>query len=511
MYFIAVLPLFIFRDFTPDNELRYLSIADEALQNGNFFTFFNHGIIYADKPPLYLWIVMLGKWLFGHHSMLFLAFFSYAPALVIIATMDNWVKSLLLKEERLAAQLMLLTSVFFIGTAVVLRMDMLMCMFIVLALRTFFKLYIGNGKQRDTFLFPAYVFLALFTKGPIGIIVPLVSTVVFLILKRDYRAIGKYWGKKTVLILFVLCTIWFSAAYIEGGSQYLENLLFHQTIDRAVNSFHHQAPIYYYFLAFWYSLAPWSLLVAGSLAVGFQKWKTASDTELFFLVVSLSTFVILSLFSSKLAAYMLPAFPFFIYLTALWLVRIGSSKWTFWMLGTPAGILGLVFPGTIIATHFTEISKIGVYWQVYAAAFILSGTSIWAIHHLYKQRLNKAIILLGSGIFMAIFIISFSVPKYNNYFGLRDISNKAQAKAMGTDSVSYYYFDIKRGDCMDIYLNTIPERIEVNDLYERYNEIRKPAILFTRNIAVQRNDSLRLFMKDKNAVRIGGYYYIEMK
>ena len=53
---LAVLPVLIFRDYTPSNELRYLSIVDEALRNGDIFTFTNHGIQYADKPPLYLWI-----------------------------------------------------------------------------------------------------------------------------------------------------------------------------------------------------------------------------------------------------------------------------------------------------------------------------------------------------------------------------------------------------------------------------------------------------------------------
>ena len=41
---LAVLPVLIFRDYTPSNELRYLSIVDEALRNGDIFTFTNHGI-----------------------------------------------------------------------------------------------------------------------------------------------------------------------------------------------------------------------------------------------------------------------------------------------------------------------------------------------------------------------------------------------------------------------------------------------------------------------------------
>ena len=36
---IVFLPLLYFRDFTPNNELKYLSIADEALRSGTYLTF----------------------------------------------------------------------------------------------------------------------------------------------------------------------------------------------------------------------------------------------------------------------------------------------------------------------------------------------------------------------------------------------------------------------------------------------------------------------------------------
>ena len=82
-----MLPVMILRDFTPSNELRYLSIADEALRDGHLFAFTNQGEPYADKPPLYIWIVMLGKILFGEHHMWFLSLFSLLPALGILFTM----------------------------------------------------------------------------------------------------------------------------------------------------------------------------------------------------------------------------------------------------------------------------------------------------------------------------------------------------------------------------------------------------------------------------------------
>lgn len=100
LVFLCFIPLFIFRDFTPNNELKYLSIADEALRDGHFFTFWNHGVPYADKPPLYLWIVMLGKWLLGTHYMLFLGMFSLLPALGTLAVMERWVRPYLNEEYR---------------------------------------------------------------------------------------------------------------------------------------------------------------------------------------------------------------------------------------------------------------------------------------------------------------------------------------------------------------------------------------------------------------------------
>ena len=77
LWFAALVPLLLLRDFTPDNELRYLSIADEALRDGHWFAFYNQGEAYADKPPLYLWIVMAARVLAGEHNMLLLGLFYY--------------------------------------------------------------------------------------------------------------------------------------------------------------------------------------------------------------------------------------------------------------------------------------------------------------------------------------------------------------------------------------------------------------------------------------------------
>ena len=92
LWFIALLPVMILRDYTPNNELRYLSIVDEALRQGNFFTFTLDGEIYADKPPLSFWLMMAGKTLIGSHQMWFLSLLSFLPALVVLMVMEKWMR-----------------------------------------------------------------------------------------------------------------------------------------------------------------------------------------------------------------------------------------------------------------------------------------------------------------------------------------------------------------------------------------------------------------------------------
>lgn len=510
VYALAVLPIFIFRDFTPDNELKYLSIADEALESGSIFTFTNHGTIYADKPPLYLWIVKFGKVVFGHHSMLFLAMFSLLPALVMIYIMDKWVAGILTLEERFGAQLMLFTSIFFIGSAIVLRMDMLMSMFIVLALYTFFRMYEGKGSKYDSILFPVYIFMALFTKGPVGIIVPLVSVITFLVLKKEYKLIGTYWGWKTLIILVILCSVWFIGAYIEGGNEYLNNLLIKQTVNRAVNAFHHKEPFYYYFIAFWYTLAPWSLLIGAVLWNGFKKRTTFSNLELFFLVTAFSTVITLSLFSSKLAIYMLPALPFFVYLTLMGIHRHGNSKWYFILLIIPSALLCAALPATLVYKYFVGTSEFAISAPMIMGAALLSLTGTVTIKCLINKDLIYGIKSMSIGIIVSVFTVSFAIPDINHLIGLKQLCLQAKAIADKKGGVNYYYCGLDKANNCDVYLEAELTELDKQDLLDN-NKIKTPAIVFLRSKEIEENDTVKAFAKDRKYINSGDYYCVELE
>ncbi len=451
---VALLPALTLRDFTPSNELRYLSIADEALRDHHFFAFTNQGVPYAEKPPLYLWIVMLCRRVAGTHLMWLLSLFSLVPALVTADIMDRWAAEEAGARQRLTAQTMLLTCGLFLGLAATLRMDMLMCMFIVLSLRSFHKMMREPGKARaERWLFPAYVFLAVFSKGPVGILVPLVASAAWLALKRRMREFGRYWGVRTWCVLAACCAAWFGAVYAEGGGDgYLNDLLFHQTIGRAVNSFRHEEPFYYYLTSIWYSVAPWSLLAVGAAVAAFRKGM-ATDLQRFFLTVAGATFVLLSCVSSKLQVYLLPAFPFLIYPAALLLPKFEGSGWAKAAIAVPAAIFAVSLPA-LPAFVSSGMMRGMEHPLFYVAAGMLSAGGICALVCLYGKGGSpaKAITPMAAGLLAAVFCGGWALPDINPAIGYKAVCDKALEVARRKGADGFSTWNIKRSEGMDVYL-----------------------------------------------------------
>lgn len=503
LLFILVIPVLMLRDFTPNNELKYLSIVDEALRDGHFFTFYNHGEIYADKPPLYFWLLMLGKWIWGEYSMLGLALFSIIPALVSIYIMNRWVEAETSVSSRWTASLMLFTSALFIGSGLVLRMDMLMCMFILLALYTFYKRYTGKDRPADRFLLPFYVFMAIFSKGPVGIVVPLISMIVFLVVKKEIRHFGHYFGWREWGILSGLCIVWFSCIYLEGGSAYLNNLLFHQTINRAIDSFDHKKAFWYYGVTFWYAVAPWSLLYVTTLIIAIKKKLLSTDKEKFFLSIIGSTFVVLSIFSAKLDIYMLPIFPFFTYLTILLLPK-EKEKWVSFALYIPIVALTIAPITFFFIERKAEIPDSPF---IYVAMALLFVFSLKACQLLYRKQMYKAINCAALGILATLFTGAFTLPRVNPYIGFSTMAKKAVEIRKQENFDRYYYYKFRSGENMDVFLHENPVKITNEDslfnIYKRGN-----CMIFLKEKDVMRSRTLEEELKKIHHEKVGNFYLI---
>lgn len=459
---VCLLPMMAMRDFTPSNELRYLSIADEAIANGHLFAFYNHGIPYADKPPLYFWIVMLCRLLFGHHSCLALSMFSLIPAFAIVGIMDRWVMKGKSAMNRMSVAGMTLTCVMFLGTMVVLRMDMLMCLFIVLALWTFYRMYTGEGSRRqDSLTLPLWIFLALFTKGPVGLLMPPLAIAVFLAVKRDWKGFRKYLGLKTWGIIAALSAVWLTCVWLEGGPEYINNLLFKQTVGRAVNAFTHARPFWFYLVTLLWCLAPYTLLLIGSFMASLLPVRKAgaeksSDLEILFLCTIISTAAMLSSFSSKLPIYLVPVLPFCVYLFPTVLDRIGERGWMRWSVGIfqilllCAGIASLLFlSGSVTipaAASLQDEYSFAREAPVVNAVILLTLANAMGTWFLIKRKsVNIPVLLLSAGLFLAAFSASAVLRDLNPYIGYGSICSRVPE---GTDVATIF---LHRPENIDVY------------------------------------------------------------
>lgn len=537
---ICLIPEMLMRDFTPSNELRYLSIADEALAGGNFFAFFNHGAAYADKPPLYLWIVMLCKTLTGGHSVFALTLFSILPAFVIIWLMDRWVMSKASVSDRMAMAMMLLTCVMFLGTAVVIRMDMLMCMFIALALFTFWRMYElrmdGEPDGGDavvykkcSWLLPVWIFMALFTKGPVGLLVPPVSIAVFLIVKRKWRDIGKYLGLKTWGVIAAHCAIWFTCVFFDGGMEYLDNLLFKQTMGRAVKAFTHSRPFWFYAVAILWCIAPYTFILVGGLVESVWpsgKNKTEipaesvrSDLEIFFLCIIGSTFVMLSSFSSKLPVYLVPMFPFVVYLFPLVSSRKGTRRWLVWAIAIPAAIMSLAaLVSMLVLAGIVNVNALVP--ELYEYNFAFSGATkiaaallfignLLALWFLFRRRQwNLPVFMMGASLLLMIYAASGVLVKANPYMGYREV---CQDVPEGTEVVTLF---VHRPENMDVYLGRQIVDYEkdadafLRDASDSTALGGKTFTLVTTTERLDGNDALRDFVYSSGTVTYSGPYCV---
>lgn len=506
LFLLALLSVLILRDFTPSNELRYLSIADEALRDGHLFAFTNQEEPYADKPPLYLWLVMLGRILFGEHRMAFLSLLSAIPACVILGTMDRWSKTALDERSRSTALLMLMTCGLFLGLAVFVRMDMLMCMFITLALHSFWIMYTGSERsRRHRWLFPVYTWLALFTKGPVGLLVPVLSVAVFLIVRRQARRIGRYLGWRTWGIIAAGCALWFTIVRIEGGAEYLNNLLFHQTLDRAVDAFHHKEPVWYYLGSMWYSLAPWSLLVIGVLAAAAIRRMLLTDLERFFLTVIATTLGMLSAFSSKLAVYLAPTFPFFIYLAVSLARCMPVAGWMKIALAVPATVWTAALPAALLLRNHPEAPE--SIWCLIAAA-LLSATGLAALRFLWNARdLGRPIHLLAAGLLLAVFSGGMALPELNVRLGYGTLCREAARIAQTEGLANYYTWDIRRPESMDVFLGKDVTQINSGNAK---TETQAGGILMLPERGLKNDAAMQRFVADKRRHTVGDYLLVEV-
>ncbi|HYU26540.1 MAG TPA: glycosyltransferase family 39 protein [Thermoanaerobaculia bacterium] len=276
------------RDLFVGDETKYGQVVREMRATGAFFLPTLGGQPFTHKPPIHFWLIDLLTFPLGLYSMW--AF--VLPSLLAFALL-LW---LLWRRGGPLAAFVCATSLLVWGSAQTARMDVSFTLLIALGL-----LLLERFFDRDDFraLLGCAVALGIATliKGPMA---PVIAIVLFLLEWRRRRRVprGNYVPAIAALVLIPLA--WFVPAMIVGGHAYTREVIVKQTVGRAVATWVHQAPPWFYLLHLPATLFPWFFLAVVAVIARPRSF-----------LVNWIIAVILpySLMASKLDVYMMAMIP----------------------------------------------------------------------------------------------------------------------------------------------------------------------------------------------------------
>jgi 4-amino-4-deoxy-L-arabinose transferase-like glycosyltransferase len=295
------------RELFVGDETKYGEVIREMRATGAFFLPTLNGTPFTHKPPLHFWMVDLLTYVFGLYStwsFVIPSLLAYAFLMWLMWRMGTphpasghplpAARGEGLGVRGLLAAFVCGTSLLIWGSAQTARMDVSFTAFITLAawlLQRFF--------DRDDFraLLGCALAVAAATliKGPMAAVILLLLFALEAWRRRGVPR-GNYFPALAALIVIPL--LWLVPALMIGGDAYARDVLMKQTVGRAVSTWTHKAPPWFYLLHAPGFLFPWFLLAVVAIAT---RWRERR----FELNWILAVLIPYSLLASKLDVYMM--------------------------------------------------------------------------------------------------------------------------------------------------------------------------------------------------------------
>jgi len=332
-------------DFYTKGEPREASVAVSMIEKNQWILPQEYADELAYKPPLTHWLMAVFSLPRGKVTPLSARLPSALAFMgLIVVSFLFFGKNLKFQDSFLAA-LILLTSFELHRAAMTARVDMLLTFLIIWALTRLFRW----EERKQLKGFPIWVVilqgLATLTKGPVGIVLPMLVFGVYLLFLR-YN-IWKVAAKliPVALASLVLPLIWYFLAYQVGGKEFL-NVVWAENFGRFLSS--ENLPIHYdlgHAEAWWYNFLtlaagfiPWTILLFISLfGLNYSKkipnikslWNSFMQQDkmkLFSAIAAIVIVVFYSIPSSKRSVYLMPAYPFIAIFIAQYVLYLRENK-----------------------------------------------------------------------------------------------------------------------------------------------------------------------------------------
>lgn len=326
----------------------------ELVNEGGWILPLRNGTEIPLKPPLFHWCGALIAFISGKVNEFAVrspsAFFSTGSVLLIFffgQRVWNWRVGLL-------ASLVVATSPEWTRWATYARSDMGLVFFLTAAGFLFFRMWEERAAQRRTlYLFYLCVGFATLAKGPLGLVLPSIVGLTFLIISHDLKLLRQMRLLEGAVIVTVVAASWYVLAWNQAGWEFFHRQILNENIYRFFDS-EQGGPSrdhawYYYGPALCAGMFPWSLFFPALIHFLYRSREELREPKLRYLLVwVLVGLTFFTLASGKRTNYILPLYPAVALLFAVWweaLVEgtITSSVWAVRLARINAFILSAIF------------------------------------------------------------------------------------------------------------------------------------------------------------------------
>ena len=404
--------------WNPD-EPRYAEVAREMVDTGEFLVPHLSGLVYAEKPPLFFWSVATAAKLTGGMDEFAVRLPSALAATG--ATVLVYLIAALYFERRAA----LFSALIYLSCMKVLwqgrtgQIDMLLGFWVVLALYLWAR---GRGRRRFPWGFWVVTGLATLTKGPVGLLPPLLIVLAVSLWERDRAELSRLRIGRGLLLSIGVVLLWLVPAIWIGGQSYFEVIVLKQNATRYANPWGHVQPWYYYASVLPLDFFPWFFLLPGALLAGRRSFF-GEERRGFRMVLLwvLLTLVFFSLSPGKRSVYVFQMYP-----ALAILIGAGLETWErerrvkgAWFT-LPLGLVGglLVLAAVLLPPYLAEVQEADLFPSLAALTpFLVAGLGVLLIAGalgLLGRRIGRGVVILGIGMpFAALGLVFLVLPDFD--------------------------------------------------------------------------------------------------
>jgi len=275
----------------------------EMFQRGDFLSTTLNGEPRYDKPILVYWLQAASVALFGVREWAF-----RLPS-ALCAAAWAWLTYLFVRRHYDAGRALLATAllatslgVYIIGRAA--TADALLNLLLAASMFAAW-LHLSTGRRRWLYATHAAIGLGVLAKGPIAILVPFATTLIFCLLRRDLRTWARaVFDWRALLLFLVIAAPWYIVILLKEGQAFIAGFFLKHNVGRFSGpvSGHGGSLLYYFPVVLILSLPFTALIVPVAQRIR-SIWR--DDLQCYLLLWFAFVFVFFSLSGTKLPHYVL--------------------------------------------------------------------------------------------------------------------------------------------------------------------------------------------------------------